>query len=148
MSEATGEAAVLATLRLATGFSSTNTALANWKLLNTGKDDHYGIVKAGPFTRESSSALGSYDATWSTVVEVWQRYKNDVDSYTSLRTHIDNVIAKFDAYPQLGDVVFDSMITEGGEVEEMWRENSDGPSWLKRDLTVTWQEYTNPTFAG
>ena len=146
MSEATGEAAVLTKLRSVTGFSSTNTAHANWKLLNSGKSDHYGIVKSGPFER-SAIGLSTYDSVFSTVIEVWQRYKDDADSNTSLRTYVDSIIAYFDQYRKLGNTVLDSIIAEGGEVEEMWREKDDGPSWLKRDLVVRWVEYSDVTFA-
>ena len=148
MTEANGEALILTRLRAVTGFSSTNTAHANWKLLNGGNSDQYGIVKPGQFNRDALSMSANL-TTWSTIIEVWQRYKDDATSAESLRTHIDNIIAYFDTYRKLGDTtasVIDATITAGSEVQEMWTK-SGGVAWLKRELTVTWQEFVNVTFA-
>lgn len=148
MSESSGEALIIALLKTVTGFSATNVSYGNWKLLNTGKSDHYAIVKPGQFTREQLT-MSANVARWNTIVEIWQRYKDDATSLESLRTHIDNVSAKVAQYRKLGDTtntVIDATVTSGSEVQEQWRRGG-GLSWIRRDLVITWSEYEAVTYA-
>lgn len=148
LSEANGEALILTRVQAVTGFASTNANYCNWKALNSGASDHYAIVKPGAFARDQL-AMSANQTTWQTVIEVWQRYKDDGTTGASLRTHVDNIIAALDQYRKLGDTtgaIMDAVISSGGEVQEMWVKDG-GPAWLRRDLTVTWQEFVNVTYA-
>lgn len=142
------EALVLTQLQAVTGFSSTNTSRGKWGILNSGMSDHYGIIKPGAFTREQA-AMSANEGTYQTIIQVWQRYKDDGDSLTDLETNVDNIIRRFDQYRKLADTtnsVLDATITNGGQVEEMWNKDG-GLSWLKQDLVVTWLEYDLVSYA-
>lgn len=143
-----GEALVLAQLRNVSGFSASNTSRGKWKILNTGNSSFYGIVKPGAFSR-SQSAMSANLTEWKTIIQVWQRYKDDGDTLTDLEENVENVINRFDQYRKLADttnLIIDSFINEGKEVEEMWTKDG-GLSWLKQELIVTWQEVQNVTYA-
>lgn len=148
MSYAAGEALVLTQLQAVTGFSSNNTSRGKWGILNSGKDDNYGIIKPGAFSREQV-AMTTNLTSWQTIIQVWQRYKDDGTTLTNLETHTDNILTRFDQYRKLADTtgtIVDSFVESGGEAQEMWNKNG-GLSWLKQDLIVTWQEHTNVTYA-
>lgn len=148
MSYLAGEALVLTQLQAVTGFSSTNTSRGKWGILNSGKSDNYGIVKPGAFSR-TEIAMSANLTNWQTIIQVWQRYKDDGVTLTDLETLTDAVISRFDQYRKLGDTtgaIVESFITGGGEAQEMWNK-SGGLSWLKQDLIVTWQEHTNVSYS-
>jgi hypothetical protein len=148
MSYSTGEALVLTQLQAVTGFSSSNTSRGKWGILNSGKDDNYGIIKPGSFSREES-AMSANATEWKTVIQVWQRYKDDGVTLTNLEAHVDNIITRFDQYRKLADTtgtVIDSFIDTGGEAQEMWNK-SGGLSWLKQEITVTWLEHSTIVYA-
>jgi len=148
MSYSAGEALILTQLQAVTGFSSTNTSRGKWGLLNKGVSNHYGIIKPGAFTREQS-AMGANATLWTTIIQVWQRYKDDGDTMTDLETHVANIITRFDQYRKAADTtgtIIDVLINAGGEMQEMWNKDG-GLSWLKQDITVTWLEHNNVTYA-
>jgi hypothetical protein len=137
-----GEALILTKLQSVTGFASTNTSRGKWGLLNSGIADHYGILKPGEFER-MQGAMSMNVSNFNTVIQVWQRYKDDGDSLTSLEAHIKNIIAYFDQWRRVADAtgtIVDAFISKGSEVQEMWNKDG-GLSWLKQDLTLTWQEH-------
>ena len=138
MSYETGEALILTRVQACTGFTSTNTSRADWKLLNSGKSDHYAILKCGGVAAIEWQTLKSYIVRWKTSIEVWQRYKDDSSTATSLYGYVAAILAIM-AYPHLGSTIQDSDITEIGQTEEMWAE-SGGVSWLRQTLTLEWQE--------
>jgi hypothetical protein len=149
VSYAAGETLALTVLQSVTGFASTNTSRGKWGVLNSGiSTGHYGILKPGAFGR-SQIAMSANESTFQTIIQVWQRYKDDGDTLTTLEGHVDDILAAFDAKRKLGDttgVIVDAFINEGREVQEMW--GKDGAlSWLKQDLIVTWQEHNNVTYA-
>ena len=140
-----GEALALTVLQNVTGFNSTNTSRGKWKLLNDGKSDHYGILKPSEFDRSQLANVSLFN----TVIQIWQRYKDDGDSLTNLETHVKNVINHFDTKRKLGDTtgtIVEAFIVRGREVEEMWNKNG-GLSWLKQDLILQWQEHDNVTYS-
>ena len=145
---AAGEALALTALQSVTGFSSTNTSRGKWGLLNSGLSDHYGVLKPGEFER-SQGSMSMNISTFRTVIQIWQRYKDDGDSLTSLEAHVDNVLTYFDTKRKLGDgtgTIVDAFIAEAREVQEMW--NKDGALfWLKQDVILTWQEHDVVTYA-
>jgi len=154
MDYSTGEALVLTQLRAVSGFTSAtpdtvNTSRGKWGILNTGKSAFYGIIKPGPVATEwkTSSAKG-WD--YSTLIQVWQRYKDDGTSLIDLEARVELIKARFDAYRKLGDTtgaIEDSTVTALTEVQERWAKGGNGPSWLMQEITITWKEQTIVTFA-
>lgn len=147
MSYSTGEAAILTRLQACTGFSSTNTGRMNWKLLNSGASDHYGVIRPGAFTLEWIT-INTYSAAWTTIIEVYQRYTDETTTYTNLYTYVNAVLAML-AYPNFGaaSTVFDGNITGGSEPEEVWTAGGEGPLWLRWRINIEWQEHTTVTFS-
>jgi len=145
MSYSTGEALLLTRVQACTGFDTNNTSRCNWKILNKGKSDHYAILRPGAFNIEWH-ALSAYTAHWTTIIEVWQRYKDDSTSQTNLYSHIANLMAIM-TYPYLGDhtTVVDSSIEGADEPEEMWTQGG-GPGWIRWQLRVAWQEQAEVTY--
>lgn len=142
-----GEALILTKLQSVTGFASTNTSRGKWDLLNSGISDHYGIMKPGEFDR-MQGAMAMNISTFQTVIQVWQRYKDDGDSLTNLETHIKNIITYFDQWRKVADTtgtIVDAFIARGSEVTEQWNKDG-GLSWLKQDLILIWQEHDVVTY--
>ena len=145
---ATGEASILTLLRNVTGFSSANTSRGDWGILNSGNADHYGIIKPGGFSR-TQIAMSVNESDFNTVIQIWQRYKDDGTTLTSLEAHFINIVNYFDQYRKLGDTsgqIPEAFIKSGREVEEMWNK-SGGLSWLKWDLILVWQAQQEITYA-
>jgi len=147
------ESAVLTLLstqvQAVSGFSSSNVAVMKWGLLNSGKSDHYAILKPGAMERPRIS-FRTRDNAPQAIVEVWQRYKDDGTSATSLLGYADAIAARIDQYRKLADTTNTLRNAEAigmSEVTEQWRDNADGPSWLKRDIYVAYQQETTPSYA-
>jgi hypothetical protein len=148
MSYIDGELLLETQVTQAAGFSASNVTRASWKLLNSGLNDHYAILKRGESLRvwEGKSHTGNY----RTIIEVWQRVKDDQDSYDALNEYVDNIYAQLDPYFQLADTagtIRDANLSGASMVTEQWRNNADGPSWLKIDLYLDWTEESYVTFA-
>ena len=142
-----GENRVLQVLLSTTGFSASNTSRGKWGILNSGRDNNYGIIKPGSFEREQS-AISANMTTYQTIIQVWNRYKDDGTTLTDLEALVDSIIARFDARRKGLDTsgtIIDMFIDNGREVEEMWNK-SGGLSWLKQDLVVTWTEESIVTY--
>lgn len=145
----TGENALLVLVQGVNGFDGLNTSVANWKILSSGYSDHYAVLKKGEEVREWIT-LRQLQEQYRTVVEVWQRMKDDTTTYDELLNHADNLKSRIDTYRMLDDdsgAVFDANCTGTSVVTEQWRNNSDGPSWLKIDLYVDWSEQNVITLA-
>lgn len=143
-----GEILIEAQVAQATGFNTGNVTRATWKILNSGNNDHYAIIKRGESSRVWEG--NSHTRNYRTIIEVWQRVKDDQDSYDALNEYADNIEARLDPYFQLADTVGtirDANLSGSGVVTEQWRNNSDGASWLKMDLFVDWNEEHYVTFA-
>ena len=146
MSYSAGEARILALVRLCTGFSTTNTSQSDWKILSSGKDDNYSILRPAGFGIEWVS-ISVYQANYKTIIEVWQRYIDETTSKTTLYGHIAALFAIL-AYPHGGDnSMGDLTIRVAEEPKERWSKDG-GPLWLSWDLEIDWNEQTQVTFAG
>jgi hypothetical protein len=143
-----GEILIEAQVTQATGFNTGNVFRASWIKLNSGNNDHYAIIKRGEGTRTWEGT--SHTRNYRTIIEVWQRVKDDQDSYDALNEYADNIEAQLDPYFHLADTtkkLRDANLSGSGVVTEQWRNNSDGASWLKMDLFVDWNEEHYVTFA-
>lgn len=148
MSESAGLTLISAQVQLATGFSSSNVAISKWGILNSGKSDHYAIIKPGRSPR-TQLTFSVKDNEYQTVIEVWQRYKDDGTSLTNLIGHVDNITTRLDKYRKLADTtgtIRDANVSEYSEVKEQWTKDG-GISWLSRDVIVTWQEEEQISYA-
>lgn len=142
-----GEALILTQLQAVSGFSSANTSRGKWGILNKGTSNVYGIIKPGAFNREQG-AMSMNISTFNTVIQVWQRYKDDGDTLTTLEANVKAILNRFDQYRKLADTtgkIVDAFIGDGREVEEMWTKDG-GLSWLKQELIVRWQEHDEVTY--
>lgn len=143
-----GEALILTQLQNVSGYTSANTSRGKWGILNKGTSKTYAIVKPGAFNREQG-AMAMNISTFNTVIQVWQRYKDDGDTLTDLESNVKAIITRFDLYRKAGDTtgtIVDVFIPEGREVEEMWTKDG-GLNWLKQDLIAQWQEHDNVTYS-
>jgi hypothetical protein len=144
-----GEALLLTRVRAVTGyFSSNNAKRGDWKILNTGKDDLYAIIKQGAGSVEEMVTFGINGVTWQSVIQVWQKYR-DANSYTNLLTAVDALKDSLVTYPKIGDstsTIRDAVITSYSDVQEMWTAQG-GLEWLRQDVYFQWTEETNVTFA-
>lgn len=148
MSYIDGEILVEAQVVQANGFNSGNVSRASWKLLNSGNNDHYAIIKRGEGGRTWEGK--SHTRNYRTIIEVWQRVKDDQDSYDALNEYADNIETQLDPYFQLADTagtIQDANLTGSSAVTEQWRNNADGPAWLKIDLYLDWTEESYVAFA-
>lgn len=148
-----GEALILTRLRSVTGFTGTtasteNTSRGKWGLRNSGNSDHYAILKPGEFTREQG-AMGMNISYFRTVIQVWQRYKDDGDTLTDLEGYVKAIINYFDQHRKISDgtnTIVEAFITGGSDVLQM--QNRDGGiDWLRWDLYLDWQEHDVITYA-
>lgn len=142
MSYSIGEEAALNLVMGVEGFDAKNTVRGKWNVLNQGFSDHYAILKRGESSSVWDTLRNSQD-NYRTIVEVWQRYTDDGISYEALLEHHENIKTRVKGYRLLGDdsgTVFDANYTGSSVVTEQWRNNNDGPSWLKIDLYIDWSE--------
>jgi len=148
MSYSTGEDLIQTRVIACDNFDSNNVARGNWKLMNKGRSDHYAILRPGPFTIEWNT-YRSYIATWTTIVELWQRYTDDEVTRTNLFARVADLLPIM-AYPRLGDTggtVLDAHFTGGGEPQEMWKKGG-GPQWLRWEMQIEWKEEVTVNIAG
>ena len=148
MSESAGITLLKTQVQSATGFSSANVDIADWKLLNTGASDHYAIINPGAVNRPPLS-FSVRDNEYRTIVQVWQRYKDDGTTLTNLLGHVDNITARIDQYRKLVDTtktLRDANVTGYSEVLEQWNKGG-GLEWLRRDIFVDWVEEEAITYA-
>lgn|SRR5574341_209872 len=149
MAYSDGEALILTRLQAVANYDSSNTARSNWKLLNRGISETVAIVRPGGFVRRWGTTTNPF-TRWRTIVEVWQRYKDDSGTTNSLMARAADILTMFDQYRLLGDTtgkVQDSYIVEGREPREMWARGGNGPAWLMQELILEWTEEVQITFA-
>jgi hypothetical protein len=148
MSYSTGQTLALSRVRACTGFTgTTNTSETDWKMLNTGRSDHYAILRPGAFSGEWLSATV---IMWHyvTVIELWQQYTDDTTTQSNLYTHIGNLITGLLPERKMNDTVGsvnDATPKSAGEVEEMWK-GSGGPAWLRWSVSLEWTEQQEITY--
>lgn len=155
MSYSAGEGLVLSTLRLHANYNQNNTRRGNWKILTSGKDSFYVILRPGPFTvldhglGGGSGATTKRQANWITQVMVYQRYIDDGTSLTNLEARVDEIIAHLDKYRVMGDgtnTIQKARVVSGGEVEEVAL-GQKGPNFLRWILNVEWHEERSVTYS-
>lgn len=137
----TGDDLIVTAIKTHDSFDNDNVAQAKWGVLNSGESDHYAITRDGGTTPEFLSP-SIYVAHRSTIVEVWQRYKDDGTSAENLSGYVENIFGKLQDKELLADdsnVIQNSEVQEIGPVEEMWS-SGGGPAWLRQNITVAWEE--------
>lgn len=140
MSYWAGEARLAELIQGAAGFDRRNVTRGDWKPLNSGKSDHYAVLKAGPFTN-TADAIGNGAAvtTWRTVIEVWQRWIDDSPTVQSLQVHVQTIIEHLERYPSLGTAGVYAWVSGGGDMQQRWLKDG-GPMWAVWEVYVDWQE--------
>lgn len=141
MTELAGIKLIAYQIQSSTGFTASNVTIAKWGILNQGKSDHYAIIRPGK-TDRTGLTFTVKDNAYQTIIEVWQRYKDDGSSVTELLTHVDNITTTLDQYRKVGDttrIIRDVNVTGYSEVKEQWNK-SGGAAWLSRDIIVDWME--------
>jgi hypothetical protein len=149
MSYSAGEALILTRVQAITNYSASNTSRGDWGILNSGKGQTYAIIRPGPFVRMWEGSTSNI-ATWTTIVEIWQRYIDDGTTLTNLEANVANVIAGIDIYKRMGDqtgLMIDFSLTSGSEVLSKWERGGNGPAWLSQELSVTWREEVDVTYS-
>lgn len=144
MSYASGEAAVLAVLRLHADYGDKNTSRGNWKILDSGGSDRYAVLRMGAATNEQHTPVGAM-TTWATEIMVYRRYIDDGPSAVSLQGHVQDVIEHMEKYPTLQSVVTDAQVTTIGAMENI-QMVANGPMWLRTIITLQWQEERDITY--
>lgn len=127
-------------------FNTDNTSRGKWGILNRGYNNQYAILKPGEHTREMIS-FQTQETNWQTIIQLWQRYKDDGTSVTDLQALVDAVLSELDTYPHIGDTgntVVEGRITT---VREMIQTPADAPAWLYVELIGQAYEQEAITFA-
>ena len=133
------EALWLARIRAISGYDADNTSRGDWGILNHGAAARYVILKPGDHTREMVSFSTRLE-TWQTVIEVWQRYKDDGQSLTDLETAVNTILDSVDQYPRLGDTGGTVRLGEVTAVREVVQVPADAPKWIMAALVGTVHE--------
>ena len=136
-----GENLIATVIKAHANFDADNVAQAKWNFLDSGKNDHYAILKHGGMLPERISKK-VYVARHVTIIQVWQRYKDDGSTAVSLYGYVGNVLTQIEDNEKLGDtggIIQNASPAEVGQVEEMWLLGG-GPAWLKQEVSVLWQE--------
>ena len=139
MSYSDGEAAILGLIRAMPAFDRANVSRGDWKPLNSGASDHYAVLKPGDFTVMAEALGGEAIVQWRTVIEVWQRWKDDSPTLLALEGHVAAVIGHLERYPALGGVCLMARVAGGSELSRRWLEQG-GPLWAVQEVYVDWQE--------
>ena len=144
-----GETAILNRIKAHADYNTANTDQNDWKKLNRGNKAYYAIVRPNQEPAELEFiSLAGYVIRWVTVVEVWQRYKDDGSTQASLFGNVQKIITQLQPYKKLGlSNVHNSTISSVTPPQQAWRENEAGPSWLTQELSVIWEEFFEVTFA-
>lgn len=134
------EAAWLAEIQAMPEFDTTNSGRGNWKLLSSGNDDHYAILKPGTRSREMLTISRRLDMA-QTIIQLWQRYVDDGTSLLSMESLVDATLTALDATHTFGGLagVIDAEVTE---VREMQQVPGDAPQWLLVELVASAQYET------
>lgn len=140
------EALILTRIQGMSQFSSSNSARGKWGILNSGRDNQYAVLRPGARRRERITTLTMQD-TYQTIVELWQRYKDDGTSMTDLEALVDAVTAEIDKYRRGGDATGKVQIMRIPEVREFLQIGPpDGPDWLRADVVVETVEENDITY--
>lgn len=145
---ADGEKLIATKVKYCEKFGPDNVTQCNWKVLNTGKADHYAILRPGPFDIEWLTPT-VYRGNYTTIVEVWQRYKDDGVSQNNLYLLIGYLMTGLQPERFMDDTtgtIQDATISGSGAVAEMWNRGGRGPAWLKWEINVNWKQQVEVTY--
>ena len=138
MSYASGEAAVLAILRLHADNNDKNTSRGNWKILDSGAAANYAVLRMGAATNEAHTTTSAM-TTWATEIMVYRRYIDDGPSAISLQGDVQTLVEHLEKYSTLQGAVTDAQVTTIGAMETI-RMDAGGPIWLRTIISLQWQE--------
>lgn len=127
-------------------YDEQNSSRGNWGILNSGKAERYVILKPGAHDRQMVS-FKTRQETWQTVIEVWQKYRDDGTTLTTLETAVNTIIDSIDAYPRLGQTGTTVRKGEIVAIREVIQSPPDAPSWLMCALIGQTDEEKIITFA-
>jgi len=148
MSESAGLTLIETQIKAATGFSADNVSICNWGIRNSGKSDHYAIIRPGKVDRTALSFTVK-DNDYQTIVEVWQQIGTGDAAAVTLIGHVDNITTRLDQYRKIADTtkaIRDMNVIGYDEVKE--RVAQDGSvNWIVRNIILQWQEEENITYA-
>lgn len=133
-----------------TAFNTSNSARGKWGILNSGRDDQYAVLKPGERERAASGLGGQMMDTHRTIIQVYQRYKDDGTSMTDLEALVESIVNELDTYPYLGDsgnTVVMGTIVQVREYQEILASDGGGPILLLAELVGEAHEETSPTLA-
>jgi hypothetical protein len=142
VSYSAGEALILTQVQAVSGFGTTNTSRGKYAILNSGNAAVYAILHPGPF-EAAFAAVKTVHTDWNTIIEVWQRYKDDGTTLTNLEANVQAILTRLNLYRHMADTtnsILDAVATVGGDVIEMTAEGGGGPIWLKQEVIVAWKE--------
>jgi hypothetical protein len=128
-------------------FTSINSARGNWGIRNSGRSAQYAILLPGEHGNREMISLRTRQNQWRTIIQLWQRYKDDGDSLIDLEQLADAVLASLDAYPHIGDTgatVHYAQIINVGRFNQI---PLDAPAWLYVELVGEAIEHEEITFS-
>ena len=137
-----GENLIATVIKAHANFDADNVAQAKWNFLDSGKSDHYAILKSGGTLPEHNTVGKVSQETHVTTIQVWQSYGDDGTTATKLYGYVENVKTQIRNNAKLGDtggIVQRAFLVSIEEVEEMWL-TGGGPTWLKQNVNVQWYE--------
>lgn len=140
------EALWLTRIRAISGYDGTNTSRGDFKILNSGKSNQYVVIMPGAHSRQMIS-LSTRLETWQTVMEVYERYKDDGTTLTALETQVNTIVDAIDQYRILGDTGGTVRKGEIVEIREVVRFPPNGPEWLIAAIVGQTDEEKSITFA-
>lgn len=144
MSYATGEAAVLTILRLHADYSSSNTSRGDWRILDSGRDSHYIVLRMGRAANEQG-AMTQALTTWQTDIMAYERYAADGPSAIALQGHAQTILEHVEKYSTLQGAATDAQIVGISEMEQV-QMIANGPIWLRTIISLQWQEEREITY--
>lgn len=147
-----GEILVVEILETVNGFSTTNVGRGSkWKLLRSGKSDHYAVARKGAYTETFFTNTGKQQS-FRTIIEVLQRVKENLDDrYNELLDYADAITEALDTKRTLGNITVsnilrDANVTGGSEVTEIWTQNGTVLEWIKTEIFLDWTGEKYVTF--
>ena len=146
-----GEARILDLVQSLTHFNTTNSAIGDWTILNSGESDEYAILKPGEHGDPEYITMRTYRAYWKTVIEVWWFWnigESDTDNLQFLEDRAQEVIDGLQPYRKTNDsggTVLHAEIGPIGPVNEI-KNQDGGMEWLMQEVTFGWDEEISVTF--
>ena len=133
------EALWLTRVRAVAGFDANNTSRGDWNILNSGASEVYVILKPGSHSRDMLTWRNRQNV-WQTIIEMWQLYRNDGTTLTTLEANYNTLLAALDQYPRLGDTGNTVQQGQVTAVNEVVQSPPDAPQWLVAQLIGTVNE--------